>query len=104
MYVIIWEYRVKPNRSAEFERIYNPHGTWAELFKKGKGYIDTELFRDEKLPHKYITIDRWESFQDYEDFREQWKEEYEALDAQCGGFTEKETLLGKWVTVNYATG
>jgi heme-degrading monooxygenase HmoA len=103
MYVILWEYQVKSNRIAEFEQIYNSHGVWAALFKKGKGYIGTELFRDEKLLKKYVTIDRWESIKDYEVFREQWKEEYEALDAQCEDLTETETPLGIWKTVNDET-
>ena len=101
MYVILWEYQVRSENISEFEKIYSPNGAWAELFKRGNGYIGTELFRDVERPQRYITIDRWESVIEYKAFQAQWKKEYEALDAQCEGLTELETLLGKWETDNY---
>ena len=103
MYVIIWEYRVRAEDIVEFERIYHPRGIWAELFKKGNGYLGTELLRDPIDLHHYITIDRWASSEDHELFLAQWKKEYESLDSQCQGLTEHETLFGKWKAVNYET-
>ena len=94
MYVIIWEYQVKADRVAEFERIYSTSGEWAELFRKGKDFLDTQLLRYEKVPHHYITIDQWTSSEGYESFRSQWENEYARLDAQCEGLTERESLLG----------
>ena len=99
MYVIIWEYQVKADRVAEFERVYSTDGAWAELFKKSEGFLETELFRDEKHPHRYITIDRWTSPRNYGAFLSQWKNEYAALDAQCEGLTRQETLVGKWESI-----
>jgi heme-degrading monooxygenase HmoA len=96
MYVTIWEYQVKPDRVAEFEDIYTAGGMWAQLFQKNPGYLGTELLRDSHYPQRFITIDRWDSSKHYESFLSQWGKEYEALDAQCEGLTEKESLLGKW--------
>ena len=103
MYVIIWDYQVKVDHTAEFEQIYYSNGAWTELFRKGTCYINTELLRDEMNPQRYITIDRWDSAEDYEAFRTQFNKEYKALDAQCEGLTERETLLGKWESVNNET-
>ena len=103
MYVIIWKYQVKADRSNEFEKIYKSNGVWAELFRKGSGFMSTELLHDEMHSQKYITIDRWDSAECYEAFHSQFKKEYETLDAQCQGLTEQESLLGKWETVNYET-
>ncbi len=99
MYVVMWEYRVKAERLDEFENIYGAGGAWAELFKKEAGYIGTELLRDEENPQRYMTIDKWTSAENYEEFRAKWKKEYEALDAQCEGLTEQESLLGNWGTL-----
>ena len=98
MYVIIWEYQVRANQIAEFEEFYSAVGEWAKLFQRNKGYLGTELLSDERNPHRYITIDRWCSSEDYESFLAEWKSEYENLDVQCEGLTEQETLLGKWET------
>ena len=103
MYVIIWEYQLKADRMMEFEKIYNLSGAWAELFRKGNGYINTELLRDETNPQRFITIDRWASAKSYEVFHAEFNEEYELLDAQCEGMTEHEILLGKWESANNET-
>lgn len=94
MVTILWEYQVKPDRTAEFEKIYASDGDWAELFKRGKGFIGTKLFHSLEHPQLYTTIDQWESMNDYKIFLSQWKEEYEALDQQCEGLTERESCLG----------
>jgi heme-degrading monooxygenase HmoA len=98
MYVLIWEYQVKTDRVAEFEEIYSADGAWTKLFRKSKGYLETELLGDVSDPQRYITIDRWITAQEYETFRSDWKTEYAAIDAQCEGLTERETSLGKLET------
>ena len=98
MYVVIWEYQVKIDRLVEFEEIYSPTGAWTKLFQKSKGYLETELLRDASDPHRYITIDRWMSSQDYEDFLLQWKTEYATIDTESEGLTERETSWGKFET------
>lgn len=103
MYVIIWKYQVKTDRTADFEQIYHSNGAWVELFRKEEGYLGTELLHDSNQLYRYITIDRWTSSHDYESFRSRWKSEYARLDAQCEGLTEQETLLGKWESVTYET-
>lgn len=81
MYIILWEYRVEAKKRSEFEKTYSPNGMWAHLFKRGVGYLDTELLHDEKRPQRYLTIDRWVSKENYETFQSRWKREYKALDA-----------------------
>ena len=60
---------------------------------------NTELLRDEKQPQHYLTIDRWVSKENYEAFQSRREKEYKALDAQCEGLTERESLLEKWSSV-----
>lgn len=103
MLVIIWEYQVKAQHAAEFEELYSASGTWAALFKGSAGYQGTELLRDANDARLYMTIDRWDSPEHYERFLSQWKSEYEALDAQSEGLTEKEFLAGKWESISSKT-
>jgi len=44
MVIILWEYRVKAGRAAEFKTIYVSNVNWAELFQKGKGFLGTQSF------------------------------------------------------------
>jgi heme-degrading monooxygenase HmoA len=104
MFVIIWEFRVRPQRVAEFEKIYGENGSWVKLFQKGSGYLRTELLHDPDDLHRYLTIDHWASIVDYEAFLSHWKSEYETLDEGSKDLTERETLLGKWEYIRRETG
>ncbi|MBI5954057.1 MAG: antibiotic biosynthesis monooxygenase [Chloroflexi bacterium] len=99
MYTVLWEYQVKAEKQSEFEEIYSSNGAWVELFKKSAGYLGTELMYDEKQPRHYLTIDRWDSKENYKAFQSQWKEKYHALDTQCDELTEEESLLGEWSSI-----
>jgi len=94
MIIIVWEYQIKSNYIAEFEKIYAPDGEWAELFKKSKGFVGTRLIQSPDHPDRFVTIDQWESLDDYKMFFSQWRAEYEKLDKQCEGLTEHESCLG----------
>ncbi|MEW6406014.1 MAG: antibiotic biosynthesis monooxygenase family protein, partial [Chloroflexota bacterium] len=99
MYVIIWEFQVKAGRQKDFEKLYATNGIWAKLFRRGPGYLSTELVRDPKRPQRYVTIDRWISSEAYEMFIQKWKEDYEALDSYCRNLTEHEALLGAFTQI-----
>jgi heme-degrading monooxygenase HmoA len=92
---IIWLFDVKPDRVAEFERVYGADGEWAALFRRVDGFEDVELLRDVEAAHRYVVIDRWASAAAFEEFRARWKAEYEALDARCEELTVKETFVAR---------
>jgi heme-degrading monooxygenase HmoA len=60
----------------EFERVYGPEGEWARFFRRGPGYIGTELLHDVEAPGRYVVIDRWESAEAYNAFVAEHREEY----------------------------
>ena len=93
-YAYVWEFRVRPDKVAEFERAYGPDGDWARLFRRAAGYLDTMLLKDSVNEHRYLTIDRWRSEDDYQEFRRRYGAQYGELDRRCGGLTVQERSLG----------
>ncbi len=59
-----------------FERVYGAEGEWSEFFRRGRGYIGTELLKDVEQPGRYLVIDRWESRDAYNAFVESHRDEY----------------------------
>jgi heme-degrading monooxygenase HmoA len=94
MHVILWQFRLLAGRENEFENAYGPDGDWALLFRKGDGYLGTELLRHSDDPREYLTLDRWVSRDAYEAFLNRFDSEYRQLDDRLEGLTEEETLLG----------
>ena len=93
MYVVIWEYEVRPEAQARFEAMYGPQGEWDALFRRYPGYIATELLRGED-PHYYLSVDRWDSAQAYETFQRQAQADYARIDAIGDALTVAERRIG----------
>jgi len=92
MHVILWRFRARPGREADFEAAYGDDGTWARFFRAGEGYLGTELMRG--TDGTYLTIDRWVSKDAYGAFRDAQAARYAEIDARCEALTIEETLLG----------
>ena len=94
MFVIIWRYSVAESNRDRFEAVYGSDGAWADLFEKANGYLGTELLRSDTASGEYMTVDRWQSPDDFKRFKRRFDEAYRALDAECESLTESETHLG----------
>lgn len=90
MYEIFWEYEVRPEQVAAFERLYGADGEWARLFRRADGYVETLLFRDTDRPTRYLTVDRWQSRAAFDAFVEATSSAYSALNRQGDALTERE--------------
>ncbi len=95
-YIIIWEFHVRPGSETHFEQVYGPDGDWVQLFRRGEGYVQTELLRDEKNQRRYLTLDYWVSRTAYERFREQRVDDYKRLDGDCECLAERQVHLGSY--------
>ena len=81
-YVIVWEFQVRQAREAEFVQKYGPEGAWARFFRGSAGYVRTELVRDVVVDFRYLTLDYWQSKEEFDGFHEQNLAEYERLDKE----------------------
>jgi hypothetical protein len=100
-YVIVWEFWVRPDKVAEFQEKYGPEGAWARFFRGSAGYIRTELVRDVAADLRFLTLDYWQAEEEFRSFRERSLAEYERLDKEFEGLTEKETRLGAFSTKKF---
>ena len=94
MYSYVWEFQVHPDCKEDFESNYGLRGKWVNLFKRHPAYIRTDLLRDLSNPLRFLTIDTWKSREQYLSFREEFRDEFEALDEKCEAFTINEQSLG----------
>lgn len=94
MYSYVWEFQVHPDFKEEFESSYGSHGEWVKLFKRHPAYVRTDLLKDQSDPLRYLTVDTWESLEQYRSFREEFSHEFDALDTKCEAYTKNERFLG----------
>ncbi len=98
-YAYLWEFVVAPECAAKFERAYGESGEWVRLFRRASGYVRSELHRDLTQPHRYVTVDYWESEEAWKNFRSRFAAEFDALDKRCAEWTVREAELGRFARV-----
>jgi quinol monooxygenase YgiN len=94
MFVVLWEFEVKPGCEDRFETVYGPGGDWASLFRRDAHHRGTHLFRDATRPRVYLTTDYWHSQTTYLAFLQAQQPEYQRIDAACQGLTLNERRIG----------
>jgi heme-degrading monooxygenase HmoA len=92
----IWEYLVLSDCVDEFEELYGPEGMWSDLFRQSTGYIKTELHRDRSQLNRFITVDYWESYGAWLDWRALFEDQFEELDRRGEQRTAQERELGRF--------
>lgn len=101
-YTYVWEFQVSPDNEAGFVRHYGPGGSWVELFRRAPGHLETLLLKDQSVPGRYLTVDRWVSASAFESFRRQFSEEFAELDRACEALTHSEKSLGAFLETDGA--
>jgi heme-degrading monooxygenase HmoA len=96
MFVVLWEFDVKPGYEERFERVYGPDGDWVRLFRGDANYLGTRLLREASRDGIYVTLDFWQSRDAYERFQVTAREAYAALDAACEPLTASEQHIGSF--------
>ena len=80
MFVILWEFEVKPGNENRFEKAYGPAGAWVQLFQRHPHFRGTQLLQDPSRPQWYFTVDFWESQASYREFLGRYRSDYQELD------------------------
>jgi hypothetical protein len=83
MHVIEWDFLPASGREAEFVAAYGSDGVWIELFRRGRGFLGTELHPLPERPGWFRTVDRWQCEDDYLSFRRVFAAEYAEIDSAC---------------------
>jgi heme-degrading monooxygenase HmoA len=97
MFVILWEFEVKPGSENAFESVYGAQGDWFRLFRRDPHYRMTYLLKDTSRPRIYFTMDLWDSEGAYEHFINEHRETYNALDQTSEGLTLRERFIGAFL-------
>jgi len=68
----------------------------ARLFAQDASYRGTRLVKDVERERVYLTLDFWETREAYAEFKNENAAEYERVDRECEGMTEREVKIGEY--------
>jgi heme-degrading monooxygenase HmoA len=90
MFVVLWEFEVKPGSVNRFQKAYRPNGPWVRLFRHDPHFRGTRLRRDPARPRFYFTIDFWDSAAAHRKFLTKNRASYQKLDRETEDLTLRE--------------
>jgi hypothetical protein len=96
MFLILWEFEVKPGCEQSFQSAYGPEGAWSRLFRSDSGYLSTLLLKDSTRPQIYFNLDFWHSELAFDSFRNAHREAYQEVDRATEHRTSHEEHLGSY--------
>ena len=100
MFLVLWEFEVKPGCEERFEKVYGPDGDWAQLFRTDSHYRGTRLLHDPFRSNVYLTLDFWTSRESYAWFMAAHTAQYQSLESAGEVLTVTERRVGAYEMVN----
>lgn len=89
MFATVWAYKTDVKNKEDFIAAYGSEGRWANLFREHPGYVKTVLYEDIARPLFFMSVDLWNSRQDFEAFQKSHGHVYAALDREFSGLSEQ---------------
>jgi heme-degrading monooxygenase HmoA len=100
MFVILWQFEVKPGSEKSFENAYGPAGEWVRLFRRDPHFEQTILLRDSRHPQTYLTLDFWHSEAAYNQFKATHTSDYSATDTATQSLTLSEHHISSSTSID----
>ena len=99
MYVVIWEFKVRPECQSDFIDLCGHSGEWTQWFRKSPEYIGTDLLRSNEDVNLFLTVDKWNSKTAYDQFYNSDRDTFNRLDQKGETYTLEEKLIGAYEVV-----
>ena len=96
MLLVLWEYQVRPERVDEFESMYRPDGPWTDLFRVCPAFVSITMWKDLRVPGRYLVADRWSSGVVYDEFVRERQAEIGELSARGARLWQREREAGRY--------
>ncbi|HJW96737.1 MAG TPA: antibiotic biosynthesis monooxygenase [archaeon] len=75
----IWEFHVKEGCERQFEAMNRRN--WPNFFMSSPHYRSTDIAKNLENSRIYLTVDKWDSREDFEEFKKAHRSEYDTIDS-----------------------
>ena len=96
VHLVVWEYDVPEEHTQTFETMYGDGGPWERLFSESAAYEGTSLLKKTGSAGGYLTVDFWQTADEYEAFLASVRSQYQTIDRECEMLTTAERCLGRF--------
>jgi hypothetical protein len=91
---VVWQFDVKSDRRAEFERFYGADGEWTMVSRKSRYFLGSSFLREFTPEPRYLLIEYWSEMLPYERHRLDLREEIDDLEGARNDLVASATPIG----------
>jgi quinol monooxygenase YgiN len=77
---VVWQFEVREDRQAEFERFCGADGDWTKLSRRSRSFLGSSFLKDLAQPTRYLLVEYWSEMVVYERHRADFEREVAALE------------------------
>jgi hypothetical protein len=100
MIAIMWQFDVRPGRTADFERFYGADGDWTAMNRHSRSYLGSSFLRDQNLSSRYIVIEYWSEMLVYEEHKTFHTQQLDDLEVNRNELVAAAVPLGIFTALN----
>ena len=97
MVAVVWQFDIRPEMAADFERLYGADGDWTKLSRRSRSFLGSSFLRDIGTESRYLLVEYWGEMVVYEKHLADFGDELHALE------TERERLVDRMETIGVFT-
>jgi ubiquinone biosynthesis protein UbiJ len=94
---VVWQFDIRPEMAADFERLYGADGDWTKLSRRSRSFLGSSFLRDIGTESRYLLVEYWGEMVVYEKHLADFDDEVHALER------ERERLVDRMETVGVFT-
>ena len=94
MIAVVWRFHVRPEATAEFERMYGSDGAWTELSRRSRSFLGSSFLRDIGSEARYLLIEYWGEMMVYEKHVASFRNQVDKLERQRATLVERIEAVG----------
>jgi hypothetical protein len=91
---VVFQFEVKPGRTAEFEQFHGSDGEWTTLSRQSRSFIGSSFLREFTATPRYLLIEYWSEMVVYERHLKDFAAEVGHLEQDRADMVLSTTSLG----------
>ena len=100
MVAVVWQFDIKPEMTAEFERLYGADGDWTKLSRRSRSFLGCSFLRNIGVDSRYLLVEYWGEMVVYEKHQADFSDEIESLERERERIVERMETVGVFTALD----
>jgi hypothetical protein len=97
---VVWQFDIRPETAADFERLYGADGEWTKLSRRSRSFLGSSFLRDIGSDSRYLLVEYWGEMVVYEKHLADFSDELHLLEKERERLVERIETVGVFTALD----